>query len=137
MSSYTSEVKNREAAALAAALPAYEIGGELGRGAHGVVLAGRHRKLGRRVAIKQLPRAFGADPGARSRFVAEARVLAALDHPHIVEVYDFVDHEGVCLLVMERLTGGTLWSYLPAGGFTPDVSCALLLAACAGLHHAH
>ena len=131
------EVNQHESSALAAALPVYEIGSELGRGAFGVVLAGRHRELGRRVAIKQLPRAFGADPEVRSRFVSEARVLAALDHPHIVDVYDFVEHEGVCLLVMERLTGGTLWSYLPAGGFTPDVSCALLLAACAGLHYAH
>src|SRR5947207_12163393 len=38
---------------------------------------------------------------------------------------------------MERLTGGTVWSRFHAGGFTPDVSCAILLAVCAGLHHAH
>ena len=118
-------------------LPSYEIGSELGRGACGVVLAGRHRQLGRMVAIKQLPRAFGADPAVRARFLAEARVLATLDHPHVVAIYDFVDHEGLCLLVMERLTGGTVWSRFHAGGFTPDVSCAILLAVCAGLHHAH
>ena len=122
---------------VAAALPAYEISSELGRGAYGVVLAGRHRQLGRLVAIKQLPVAFGADPAVRARFIAEARVLATLDHPHIVAIYDFVDHEGLCLLVMERLTGGTVWSRFHAGGFTPDVSCAILLAVCAGLHHAH
>ena len=122
---------------VAAALPSYEIGSELGRGACGVVLAGRHRQLGRLVAIKQLPRAFGADPGVRARFLAEARVLATLDHPHVVSIYDFVDHEGLCLLVMERLTGGTVWSRFHAGGFTPDVSCAILLAVNAGLHHAH
>jgi serine/threonine-protein kinase len=120
-----------------AALPAYEIGSELGRGACGVVLAGRHRQLGRLVAIKQLPRAFGADPAVRARFLSEARVLATLDHPHVVAIYDFVDHEGLCLLVMERLTGGTVWSRFHAGGFTPDVSCAIVLALCAGLHHAH
>ncbi len=120
-----------------AALPAYEIGSELGRGACGVVLAGRHRQLGRLVAIKQLPRAFGADPAVRARFLSEARVLATLDHPHVVAIYDFVDHEGLCLLVMERLTGGTVWSRFHTGGFTPDVSCAILLALCAGLHHAH
>ena len=120
-----------------AALPAYEISSELGRGAYGVVLAGRHRQLGRLVAIKQLPFAFGADPSVRARFIAEARVLATLDHPHIVAIYDFVDYDGLCLLVMERLTGGTVWSRFHAGGFTPDVSCAILLAVCAGLHHAH
>jgi hypothetical protein len=120
-----------------AALPAYEISSELGRGAYGVVLAGRHRQLGRLVAIKQLPFAFGTDPAVRARFIAEARVLATLDHPHIVAIYDFVDYEGLCLLVMERLTGGTVWSRMHAGGFTSDVSCAILLAVCAGLHHAH
>ena len=120
-----------------AALPAYEISSELGRGAHGVVLAGRHRQLGRLVAIKQLPVAFGADDAVRERFIAEARVLATLDHPHIVAIYDFVDEEGLCLLVMERLTGGTVWSRFYAGGFSADVSCAILLALCAGLHHAH
>jgi non-specific serine/threonine protein kinase len=120
-----------------AALPAYEVSSELGRGAYGVVLAGRHRQLGRLVAIKQLPFTFGADPAVRARFIAEARVLATLDHPHIVAIYDFVDYDGLCLLVMERLTGGTVWSRFHAGGFTPDVSCAILLAVCAGLHHAH
>ncbi len=63
--------------------------------------------------------------------------LATLDHPHVVAIYDFVDYEGLCLLVMERLTGGTVWSRFHAGGFTPDVSCAILLAVCSGLHHAH
>ena len=122
---------------VAAALPSYEVGSELGRGACGVVLAGQHRQLGRLVAIKQLPRAFGADPAVRARFLAEARVLATLDHPHVVAIYDFVDQDGLCLLVMERLTGGTVWSRFHAGGFTPDVSCAILLAVCSGLHHAH
>jgi non-specific serine/threonine protein kinase len=120
-----------------AALPLYEVHGELGRGAWGVVIAGRHRQLGRDVAIKQLPRAFGADPAVRSRFVTEARLLASLDHTHIVPIYDFVEHEGLCLLVMERLTGGTLWSRFQAGALTPDRSCAVTLATCSALHYAH
>jgi len=81
---------------VAAALPGYEVGGELGRGGWGVVLEGRHRKLGRLVAIKQLPRAFGADPNVRSRFATEARLLAGLDHPHIVPLYDYVEHDDLC-----------------------------------------
>src|SRR5437868_13472097 len=116
-----------------AALPLYEVHGELGRGAWGVVLAARHRQLGRDVAIKQLPRAFGADPAVRSRFVAEARLLAALEHSHIVPIYDFVEHEGLCLLVMERLTGGTVWSRAQGSAFGPQTACAVILAACSGL----
>lgn len=120
-----------------AALPAYEIAGELGRGGWGVVLEARHRRLNRTVAIKQLPRAFGADPAVRARFVAEAQVLASLDHPHIIPVFDYVEVEGLCLLVMEKLPGGTLWQRFVTRGLTMEESCAVVLAACAGLHAAH
>lgn len=126
-----------ELRAVADALPLYDIEGELGRGAWGVVLAGRHRQLDRDVAIKQLPPAFGADPAVRTRFLAEARVLAQFEHPHIVPIYDFIEHGGLCMLVMERLTGGTVLSRARAGGFTPAEACALTLAACGGLHYAH
>src|SRR5207248_4672540 len=123
--------------AVAAALPLYEVEGELGHGAWGVVLAGRHRQLGRDVAIKQLPRSFGADPAVRSRFIAEARLLASLEHPHIVPLYDFVEHEGLCLLVMERLTGGTVWSRARSGNVTPESSSALVIATLSALDYAH
>lgn len=123
--------------AVSAALPRYEVGGELGRGGWGVVLEGRHRQLGREVAIKQLPQAFAADPAVRARFLAEARLLASLDHPHIVPVYDFVEHEGLCLLVMEKLSGGTVWDRFTGSGMVAEASCVVVLAACAGLHAAH
>jgi len=119
------------------ALPGYEIGGELGRGGWGVVLAGTHRQLGRQVAVKQLPRAFAADATVRARFIAEARVLAALDHPHIVPVYDYVERDGLCLLVMEQLPGGTVWSRFSSTGFTPPAAAAAVLASIAGLQAAH
>ena len=54
---------------VAHALPAYDIGNELGRGAMGVVISGQHRQLGRPVAIKQLPLGFGQDPTVKVRFV--------------------------------------------------------------------
>ena len=119
------------------ALPAYDIGEELGQGGMGVVVSGQHRQLGRRVAIKQLPDAFAADPGVRRRFTAEARVLASLDHPHVVPVYDFVEREGICLLVMELLPGGTLRSRVAAGGCTAPYAVAVSLACLSGLSAAH
>ncbi len=122
---------------LANALPAYEIGGELGRGASGIVIAGRHRQLGRAVAIKQMKPELSADPAVGERFLAEARLLATLDHPHVVAIYDFVEQDGLCLLVMEHLTGGTVSTQFHPGGVSADVSCAILLALCAGLDHAH
>ncbi|HJV08535.1 MAG TPA: protein kinase, partial [Acidimicrobiales bacterium] len=122
---------------VAAALSAYELEGELGRGGWGIVIAGRHRQLGREVAIKQLPRAFAADPAVRARFVTEARLLASLDHPHIVPVYDFVELDGVCVLVMEKLSGGTVWSRFTGDGLSMATACAVALATCAALGCAH
>ncbi|MEX5707063.1 protein kinase [Parafrankia sp. FMc6] len=115
---------------VAAVLPGYDIGAELGRGGFGTVLAARHRLIGRHVAVKVFldpsPEADpSGGPGAsagtgesqnlRSRFLAEARVLAGLDHPHIVRVFDYVERDGLCLLVMEQLTGGTLRARAAAG----------------------
>jgi serine/threonine-protein kinase len=122
---------------LSSALPAYDIGDELGQGGMGVVVSGQHRQLGRRVAIKQLPEAFAADPGVRRRFTAEAQVLASLDHPHVVPVYDFVEREGICLLVMELLPGGTLRSRAAADGCTAPYAVAVSLACLSGLSAAH
>src|SRR5580704_2145970 len=93
---------------LTEALPNYEIGGELGRGAFGVVWSGRHRQLGREVAIKELGPIFGADPSVRRRFASEARLLGSLDHPHIVPIFDYVEWDGLCVLVMEHLSGGSV-----------------------------
>ena len=122
---------------LGAALPGYEIGAELGRGAYGVVLAGRHRQLGREVAIKQLSPGLVTDGTVRSRFLAEAQVLASIDHPHIVPVYDYVEHDDACILVMERLAGGTVWSRFVNRGFDQPTACAIALVVCSGLSSAH
>ena len=123
--------------ALATALPGIEVGRELGRGGFGIVWSGRQRRLGREVAIKQLPPAFAQDDEIRERFVTEARVLAGLDHPHIVPVYDYVEADGLCLLVMECLPGGTVWDVFRKEGMNPGNACVIVIAAAAGLHHAH
>ncbi|MDX6690373.1 MAG: hypothetical protein QOG15_1830 [Solirubrobacteraceae bacterium] len=117
-------------------MPSYEIGEELGRGATGVVLAARHRQLGRDVALKILPPELAENPEVRRRFLAEAKLLASFSHVHIVAVFDFVEQEGLCLLVMERLGGGTLHSYARAG-IDGHASCAAVLALCSALHYAH
>jgi serine/threonine-protein kinase len=86
-------------------LPAYELGDELGTGAFGLVLTGRHRGLDRDVAIKVLS---AAHTGTHASSAAEARVLAGMDHPHVVRVYDYVEAGELSLIVMELLAGGTL-----------------------------
>lgn len=119
------------------ALPGYELGEPLGRGAMGEVLGGRHRDLDRVVAIKGLPGGLAGDPEVRRRFGVEARVLASLSHPHVVPVFDYVERDGLCLLVMEALPGGTVWDRFCRDGVTMAGACAVALATCVGLQHAH
>ncbi|MGX1777897.1 protein kinase domain-containing protein [Nocardia brasiliensis] len=119
------------------ALPAYDIGAELGRGGCGVVLAGTHRRLRRPVAIKQIPAQFVHDERVRRRFVAEARVLAAIDHPHVVRVFDYLEHEELCLLVMEYLPGGTVGERFATDGYDFASAVAIALSCAAGLAAAH
>ncbi len=122
---------------IAAALPSYEIQAEIGRGAWGVVLAAEHRQLGRGVAVKQLPEAFAADPLVQRRFTSEARLLASLDHPHIVPIFDYVQDNGLWLLVMELLPGGTVRDRFTTMGIGAKDACSIVLATCAALHYAH
>lgn len=122
---------------LGAALPGYEIGGEIGRGGWGIVYDATHRRLGRRVAVKVLARTASADSTVREQFIEEARFVASLDHPHVVPVYDFVEHHGAFLIVMELLPGGTLWSRFHTVGVMSDEACAVTLAVCTALQMAH
>lgn len=122
---------------LADALPRYDVEEVIGRGGWAVVVAGRHRDLDRPVAIKRLPADLAADDVARDRFRSEARVVAALDHPHIVPVYDFVEHGDVLALVMELLTGGTVWDRHHQEPFTAPQVVAIALVTASALHEAH
>jgi serine/threonine-protein kinase len=122
---------------LRAALPAYEFQDVLGRGAWGLVVAARHRRLDRPVAVKMLPLSYTQDNSVRRRFATEARVLASLDHPHVVRIHDYIEQDEVCALVMERLTGGTLAERIRLGRMNPRRASAIQLAALHGLEHAH
>ena len=87
---------------------AHRIVALLGSGGMGEVYRAHDTKLGRDVAIKTLPRLFGADPDRRSRFEREARLLAALNHPHIGAIYGFEDMGGTPALILELVDGDTL-----------------------------
>ncbi len=122
---------------IALAIPDYEIEREAGRGGMGVVFLAKHRRLDRGVAVKELPPGFASDPDVRVRFSAEARTLATLSHPHIVPIFDYVEREGLCLIVMEQLSGGTVWDRFTTTGIMPPTACAVVMATCAALQYAH
>jgi serine/threonine-protein kinase len=77
------------------------------------------------------------DDDVRERFSTEARTLASLSHPHIVPIFDYVEREGLCLIVMEQLPRGSLWDRFSTTGLALPNACALVIAACAALQHAH
>ncbi|MFG1922420.1 WD40 repeat domain-containing serine/threonine protein kinase [Cryptosporangium sp. NPDC048952] len=122
-------------AQLVVALPQYEIGDPLGRGAHGLVFSARHRRLGSAHAVKALVVAE-RDHDASRRFLNEARVMTALDHPHIVRVNEYAEGDSVLLLVLEHLGGGTLTERM-GRAVAPDVASAWMLAVAEALSVAH
>src|SRR5580700_11291726 len=93
----------------------YEVQSPLGAGGMGEVYRAHDTRLNRDVAIKVLPAAFTRDPERLRRFQQEAQAVAALNHPNILAIHDFGEHEGSPYIVTEYLEGETLRSRLSAG----------------------
>lgn len=92
------------------------ITGEIGRGGMGVVFAARQQPLNRMVALKVLEPRFSVDPDFVTRFNNEANLLARMNSPHVVQVFDH-GQIGDCLyLSMQLVTGGDLANYLKTHG---------------------
>ena len=115
----------------------YEIRSEIGRGGMATVYLAYDPNFGREVAIKVLPHELMHDPSFRTRFQREARVIAALEHPAIVPVYDFGEQDGQPFLVMRHLSGGSLVSRIRAGPIPPAEAAKILLRIGAALDAAH
>jgi serine/threonine protein kinase len=93
----------------------YRIEKELGQGGMSVVYLARDPYMKRRVAIKILPRHYAAENGFLLRFQREAQVIASLEHPAIVPVHDFGEHDGQPYIVMRYMPGGSLADRLKRG----------------------
>ena len=108
-------------------LPGYDVAGVLGRGGMGIVLRAVQRRLNRPVAIKMLLHEDVSSPADVARFASEAEAVAAIRHPHVVQVYESGQHNGRPYFVMEFLPGGTLHGRLRADGpFPPDAAAELV-----------
>ncbi len=115
----------------------------LGSGGMGVVFKARQTALGRDVAVKFLRGAQRAEPGRRERFIQEARAIARLRHPHLVQLYEFGEVPAASgaasqpYLVLEYVSGGSL-SKLLRGSPQPAAEAARLVATLAdAIQYAH
>ncbi len=114
----------------------YLVAASLGRGGMAEVFRASDQQLGREVAIKVVLPAFVSDPQFLQRFLREARVVASLEHPNILPIYDFGEQDGLPFLVMPLIGGGTLADLL-GGSLGPRRSAAWLRELAAALDAAH
>jgi serine/threonine-protein kinase len=93
----------------------YEILEEIGRGGMATVYKARQTSINRTVAIKVLPRHFLHDPGFYERFEREVDVIAHLEHPHILPIYDYGRDKDVPYIAMRYLGGGSMAQLIRRG----------------------
>src|SRR5579859_8034404 len=130
-----------EEAAQAAALPGgvsagsrvagYWLEEQVGQGGMAVVFRARDKRLERQVALKVLSPALAADESFRRRFIRESRSAAAVDHPHIIPVFDAGEADGVLFLAMRYVPGGDAGSLVRRSGPLPPTRAAAIIAAVA------
>ena len=121
----------------------YEIIGQLGAGGMGVVYRANDTLLQRAVALKVLPADAMADESRQRRFLQEARAASALNHPHIVTIYDVIHEDGVYAIVMELIDGTSLQELVERGpvpvqqavSIARQIADALAVAHAAGIVH--
>jgi serine/threonine protein kinase len=124
----------------------YDIIEPLGQGGMGVVYKARDPRLDRLVALKVLP-AGAMDlvqrwltreaPVQSARFQREARAVARLQHPHIVQIYDIGEHEGLPFLALEYVAGKSLAERLRSGALPPRVAAETLVKIAGAVQYAH
>ncbi|MCI0395546.1 MAG: serine/threonine protein kinase [Chloroflexi bacterium] len=115
----------------------YKVERLLGRGGMAVVYLGRDPYVKRQVAIKVLPVQFTDTPELRARFQREAEIIAALEHPAIVPIYDYGEHAGQPFIVMRYMPGGSLADRLHQGPLPVGEAATILQRLGGALDRAH
>jgi serine/threonine-protein kinase len=116
----------------------YRLDERIAGGGMGDVWRGTDEVLGRVVAIKVLLPALLEEPGFAERFRGEARTMATINHPGVVDIYDYGSENGTAFLIMEYVEGDALSRTLSrVGRLTPARAMALIAQAADALHAAH
>jgi WD40 repeat protein/Flp pilus assembly protein TadD len=119
------------------AVPGYEILGELGQGGFGVVYKARQLGLDRTVALKMILHAEHAGGDTRQRFRIEAEAVARLQHPHIVQIHEVGEAQGLPYFSLEFCAGGSLADRLRGTPLPPREAAALLETLARAVQAAH
>ncbi|MBX9580057.1 MAG: serine/threonine protein kinase, partial [Gemmataceae bacterium] len=119
------------------AVPGYEVLHEVGRGGMGVVYKARQVALDRVVALKMILAGAHAGPTERERFRREAQAVAALQHPHIVQVFEVGDAGGHPYLALEYVDGGSLAQHRPGQPWPAREAAALVEVLARAVDYAH
>ena len=115
----------------------YKPEGTLGRGGMGEVRLALDTRLGRKVAIKRILGEAARSKTAVSRFLTEAKSIAAINHPNIVQVYDYGRAKDGPFLIMEYVDGSSLLDRCHAGALPLEEAVDLACQLCDGLAKAH
>jgi len=122
---------------IGATLGQYQIVEQIGAGGMATVYKATHTRLDRTVAIKMMHANFTQDPNFRARFEREARIVARLEHPNIVPVYDYDEIDQQPYLVMKFVEGRTLKDRLAEGALSLDEILRVMDKVAAALNYAH
>jgi serine/threonine protein kinase len=115
----------------------YQIVGPLGAGGMGRVYRAVDTRLGREVAVKVLEPGAAAAPGRRRRFDREARLASAVNHPHVLTIFDVGEWDGRACVVSELLEGQTLRAHLRPGLLGAQQAVGYAVQVCRGLEALH
>jgi len=116
---------------------AYRVVEKLGQGGMATVFKAYHPSLDRYVALKVMHPAFAGDANFLARFQREARIVAKLDHPHIIPIYDYSSHNGHPYLVMRFIKGETLKARMERSPVEPLEVLRIARAVGEALSYAH
>jgi tRNA A-37 threonylcarbamoyl transferase component Bud32 len=111
----------------------YDLLDVIGRGGAAVVYLARQRDLDRHVALKELAPIRAGDETFAQRFIAESRITSSMNHPNVVTVHEFFEHEGIPYIAMEYLPRGSLRRYI--GDMSTAQIAGVLEGVLAGLSH--
>ncbi|MFK7818001.1 MAG: protein kinase, partial [Planctomycetaceae bacterium] len=115
----------------------YRIDSELGRGGMGVVYKAHHTKLRRDVALKMILTGKHSGQQALERFLIEARAVAHLQHPNIVQIFDIGEHEGLPYFSLEFVKGAPLDAQIKGEPQTPQFSAEMTQTLAHAMQFAH